>query len=87
MEVKISAEDFDNLWDASMKWGNDWKTKSDRFESGISYHWKYAYWFEMSYANLILAREYLKSIGRSFEITSDEAGGWVILTDYFKAWA
>lgn len=85
MQVKLDASDFNSLWDASMEWGQDWKLQASRFDNGISYNWKFAYWFEISYANLVLAREYLKSIGASFEITDDEAGGWVILTNYDHA--
>lgn len=85
MQVKIDSNDFNQLWDSSMEWGESWKFQADRFDDGISWHWKHAYFFELAYANLILAREYLKSIGVSFEITNDEAGGWVILTDYDHA--
>ena len=85
MQVKLDASDFNNLWDASMEWGQDWKLQASRFDNGISYNWKFGYWFEISYANLVLAREYLKSIGAAFEITNDEAGGWVILTNYDQA--
>ena len=82
MQVKMNADDFNNLYDAAMEWGESWRVQKDRFDSGISFFWKYAYFFDMAYANLILAREYLKDSGQSFEITSDEAGGWVILTNY-----
>jgi len=85
MQVKLNASDFNYLWDSSMAWGEDWKYQADRFDKGISYHWKHAYFFELSYANLVLAREYLRDTGISFEITNDEAGGWVILTDYDHA--
>ena len=85
MQVKLDAGDFNQLWDASMEWGESWKLQGDRFDNGISFHWKHAYWFELHYANLVLAREYLTSIGAPFEITNDEAGGWVILTDYDHA--
>ena len=85
MQVKLDAADFNSLWDLSMEWGQDWKSQSDRFDKGISYEWKFAYWFEVSYANLVLAREYLKSIGAPFEITNDEGSGWVILTNYDHA--
>jgi hypothetical protein len=82
MNITLKADDFTNLFDVWMGWGQDWKTQQDRFDKGISYEWKNAYWFEVFYSNLILAREYLKHVGHSFEITNDEAGGWVILTDY-----
>ena len=82
MDVKLTPEDFTNLWDQSMEWGTEWKSQSERFDSGISYYWKHAYFFEICYANFVLARSYLKAIGVSFEVTHDAAGGWVILTDY-----
>ena len=82
MQVTLTQEDFTNLWDQSMEWGNDWKVQAERFDSGISFHWQRAYFFEIAYANFILAKSYLQSIGVAFEVTHDAAGGWVILTDY-----
>jgi hypothetical protein len=36
----------------------------------------------MSYANLLFAKLYLDEKGYDYEVASDEAGGWVILTNY-----
>jgi hypothetical protein len=82
LEVRLTAEDFTNLWEQSMDWGVEWKSQAERFDNGISFHWQKAYFFELCYANFVLARTYLKGIGVSFEVTNDAAGGWVILTDY-----
>jgi len=78
----IRNEDFDRLWDTSMEWGSDWAAQDGRFDPPVSYGWKRAYWFELSYANLMFARMFLDIQGHPYEIASDEAGGWVLLTDY-----
>jgi hypothetical protein len=80
--MKLTNEDFDRLWDASMGWGDEWRDKADRFDPLVSFKWLQAYWFEMSYANLLFAKLYLDEKGYDYEIASDEAGGWVILTNY-----
>jgi len=79
----ITENDFANLFDVGAEWGIHWREQVDRFESGISYTaWKYAYWFEMSYPAFMMAREFLNSRNYAYAVTSDEAGGWVILTNY-----
>ena len=78
--MKLTRIDFDNLWDNSMEWGGEWEIQSDRFNPNISYGWKRAYWFD-TYANLLLARTYLSDNNYEFQYTSDETGGWVLLTD------
>ena len=80
--MRLTNEDFDRLWDTSMEWGSEWRAHDGRFEPPVSYEWKQAYWFEMSYANLLFAKLYLDEKGYDYEIASDEAGGWVILTNY-----
>ena len=80
--MKLTNEDFDRLWDTSMGWGSEWRAQDGRFDPPVSYEWKQAYWFEMSYANLLFAKLYLDEKGYDYEIASDEAGGWVILTNY-----
>ena len=80
--MKLTNEDFDRLWDTSMEWGSEWRAHDGRFDPPVSYEWKQAYWFEMSYANLLFAKLYLDEKGYDYEVASDEAGGWVILTNY-----
>jgi hypothetical protein len=65
-----------------MGWGSEWRAHDGRFDPPVSYEWKQAYWFEMSYANLLFAKLYLDEKGYDYEVASDEAGGWVILTNY-----
>ena len=81
MTLKLSEQDFENLWDSSMEWGGEWEIQWERFTPTVSYGWKRAYWFD-SYASLILARTFLKENENDFQFASDEAGGWVLLTDY-----
>ena len=80
--MKLTNEDFDRLWATSMEWGSEWRAHDGRFDPPVSYEWKQAYWFEMSYANLLFAKLYLDEKGYDYEIASDEAGGWVMLTNY-----
>jgi hypothetical protein len=37
MNITLKADDFTNLFDVWMGWGQDWKTRQDRFDKGISY--------------------------------------------------
>ena len=78
--MKLTRIDFDNLWDNSMEWGGEWEIQSNRFNPTVSYGWKRAYWFD-TYASFVLARTYLSESNQEFQYTSDEAGGWVLLTD------
>jgi hypothetical protein len=80
--MKLTKQDFEMLWDTSMEWGQEWKAQEGRFEPPVSYEWLRAYWFELSYANLLMARVFLEANEYEYEVASDEAGGWVLLTDY-----
>ena len=85
MNLMLTERDFDRLWDTSMAWGNHWRAQDGRFDPPVSYEWKQAYWFEVAYANFLLACSYLEEQGIKYETASDEAGGWVILTDYVSS--
>ena len=79
----LTKNDFSNLFDVAMEWGGHWKAQADRFEPGISFNaWQWAYWFEINYAAFLLAKDFLESNGYGYTTTTDEAGGWVILTNY-----
>lgn len=80
--MKMNEGDFDRLWDTSMAWGREWLAQDGRFDPPVSYDWKQAYWFELSYSNLIFAKSFLEDKGYDYEVAADEAGGWVILTNY-----
>lgn len=81
--MKLSEQDFDRLWDTSMQWqGVGWEAQEGRFDPPVSYEWARAYWFELAYANLVMAKDFLDSKGEGYEVSSDEAGGWVLLTNY-----
>jgi len=80
IEIDITAADFERLWVNSMKWrGIDWEDQAARFVPRPDFTWTYAYWFD-EYAALKLAEGFLTS--DECRIHSDEAGGWVILTNY-----
>lgn len=83
MNLLMTETDFDRLWDTSMEWeGNGWEAQDGRFSPPISYKWKRAYWFELAYANFLLACSYLEDQGHKYETAEDDAGGWIIVTNY-----
>jgi hypothetical protein len=83
MNLLLTEQDFDRLWDTSMEWqGAGWEAQDGRFSPPISYRWKRAYWFELAYANFVIACSYLEEQGHKYETAEDEAGGWVIVTNY-----
>ena len=83
MNLLMTERDFDRLWDTSMEWeGNGWEAQDGRFSPPVSFRWKRAYWFELAYANFILACAYLEEQGQKYETAEDDAGGWIIVTNY-----
>ena len=86
MELLMTAKDFDRLWDTSMEWqGQGWESQDGRFSPPVSFKWKRAYWFELAYANFLLACSFLEEQGHKYETAEDDAGGWIIVTDYESA--
>ena len=85
IQIDLKAADFEQLWNNSMEWVNqDWQKQEDRFDPSPLFSWKYAYWFD-NYASLKMAEAYLNGVGSArglSEVHSDEAGGWVLLTNY-----
>lgn len=89
--LELTQHDFEHLTTTSMRWGKDWKVKTDRFEpvipdSQISFAWNFAHWVD-TYADYILAAAFLKSIAEAHEAAFDiGTGEVVILTDYAGSW-
>ena len=85
IQIDINAADFEQLWSNSMQWrGQDWEKQADRFNPMPLFTWKFAYWFD-NYSSLKIAQAFLNSVGSmqgSSKIHSDDAGGWVLLTNY-----
>jgi hypothetical protein len=82
LTITLNAEDFENLWDSSMAWsGNDWELQDKRFEPQPKYDWKYSYWFD-SYSALLIARDFLTNQNCPSTTHADNAGGWVLLTNF-----
>jgi hypothetical protein len=80
IEIDLTAADFERLWVNSMRWqGINWEEQAARFDPLPEFSWTYAYWFD-EYAALKMAEGFLSADQCS--IHSDEAGGWVILTNY-----
>jgi len=95
--LRINGDDFDRLTLNSMRWSaSDWYDQADRFETTsrgeeINWGWTYAYWVGDAWANVILARVYLESIGEPYQVLWDMVENpdpsWVILTNYTaEAW-
>jgi len=82
VNLLMTEKDFDRLWDTSMAWGNHWRAQDGRFSPPVSFRWKRAYWFELAYANFLLACSYLEEQGHKYETAEDDAGGWIIVTNY-----
>ena len=87
--IELCRDDFVRLGENSMLWGGDdgWRDQQEGFHplnddhGGINWDAKYAHWFTDA-ASMILARAYLGGIGESHQVLTDEAGGYVITTDY-----
>jgi hypothetical protein len=80
IQIDLTAADFERLWDNSMKWHDyNWQDQAERFEPRPDFNWQYAYWFD-NYAALKMAEGFLTT--DECKIHSDEAGGWVLLTNY-----
>ncbi|MEV4575967.1 hypothetical protein AB0K16_22245 [Nonomuraea jabiensis] len=99
--INMTQADFDLLCSNGMHWaGTDWKAQAERFENTSkgyqeppSWSWKYAYWLEDRWADVMMARSFLEAQGATYEVLFDLAGGvelpnghntgaFVILTDF-----
>ena len=90
LEIKLDAFGFENLWYNSMAWagyGDDWKKQNERFigADSLTYDWTWAYWFT-DWVDIVIAGAFLESCNEKFSVYSDEAGGYVILTNYASPW-
>jgi hypothetical protein len=82
VEIELSPEGFEHMWDNSMLWDEgDWASQDGRFIPMPDYKWDYAYFCE-EYVNAVICMGYLKAIGEPASLHSDEAGGWLIVTNY-----
>ena len=80
IEIEMTAEDFDRLWVNKMQWQEyDWESQADRFTPTPEFTWNWAYWFD-DYASLKMAEAFITVDDCS--VHSDEAGGWILLTNY-----
>jgi hypothetical protein len=82
VEIELDALGFEHLWDQSMAWaGTDWAAQDGRFEPMPNYTDKWSYFFE-NYLHAVIALGFLKGVGEKATLHSDEAGGWLIVTNY-----
>ena len=84
VEIELDATGFESMWDNSMAWqgyNEDWKAQDGRFDPMPSYNFNWAYFYD-NYLNAVVGMGFLKAIGESATLHSDEAGGWLIVTNY-----
>ena len=81
--MKISAKDFEHLFDAAMEWDSaTWEDQMNRFDFIEIPAKGYIYWVE-EYYNLILCREFLAQAGFTFIYSFDEATEqWAFISNY-----
>jgi hypothetical protein len=93
--VEMTSEDFTCLWEQAMAWAGyeaEWaqQLQAGRFEiagdpegRAPSLLWKHAYWVDGGYADVVLARAYLRARGEGCVLARDlTEQQWVVLTDY-----
>jgi hypothetical protein len=82
VEIELDAQGFENLFEQSMAWaGQDWPAQDGRFEPAPSYDFKWAYFYDR-YIDALISLSFLNTIGEKATIHSDEATGWLIITNY-----
>jgi len=88
--LEIDDQDFWRLYETRMFWcggPDNWPAQSNRFTptnlaESIDWNYRNAYWMG-EYANVILARAYLVSVGHEYQVLwDDETNSYVILTDF-----
>lgn len=92
IQLEMGSDDFDHLCNKSTHWaGTEFHDHPERFEHATKpyttppqWNWKMAYWVGDSWAHVILARAFLKSVGEDCEVVWDQAGQpeFVVLTNY-----
>jgi hypothetical protein len=82
IQIDLDEQGFEHLWNNSMAWdGNVWAIQEDRFDPKPEFSWKFAYWFD-SYVSLKMGEAYLTAVNEDYSIHSDEAGDWLLLTNF-----
>lgn len=83
--LKVSVDEFQNLYTTSMNWsGIDWRAADGRFEPMPDYRkWDRAYWFD-SAVNLLVAKAFLDAINVEYSQHIDNVDhfGFVLLTNF-----
>ena len=82
--MNVTEQDFENLYETSMKWGPDWSDQQHRFECDeeIFYDWSHAYWFD-NYANVMWAKKFLIQAKTDWQLIFDtHTEQWMLVTTY-----
>ena len=81
--MKLTNEDFINLFHCAMAWGEDWKEQAERFEpTAKEFRFQWVYWFD-NYSALLFAKLFLEQDGWQSETLFDEdLEQWIVLTNY-----
>jgi hypothetical protein len=89
MTYELTENDFEQLSNTSMKWGQSWKEQDDRFEvmhsdSAIDYSFEMAYWVGKEYTNVIFAKMFLTKHCCTYQVLWDLCGDcqYLITTNY-----
>ena len=91
MTYELTENDFEQLSNTSMKWGQSWKEQDDRFEimhsdSDIDYNFEMAYWVGKEYTNVIFAKMFLTKHCYTYQVLWDLCaygdGQYLIITNY-----
>jgi hypothetical protein len=84
VQIELDEHGFEHMWDNSMAWNGyseDWQVQDGRFSPKPDWTFTWAYFYD-NYINAMLGMSYLKAIDELATMHSDEAGGWLIVTNY-----
>jgi hypothetical protein len=91
--MKLTAQDFERLYETSMLWHEDFNQDPLRFDGLFKDGYepeadKHAiFWFE-DYAHCLMAQMYLEQIDADYVVVCDEAmAQWTIVSTYQANWA
>jgi hypothetical protein len=91
--MKLTALDFERLYETSMPWHTDFNADPLRFDGLFKEGYEpqadkhVIFWFE-NYASCLLATQYLDQVKEDYVVASDEAMcQWTIVSTYQASWA
>jgi hypothetical protein len=95
MNITMTGDDFDALFENAGEWRDVGPEQSDRFShphthvnTAPSWDWEMAYWVGTDWLRVMFLRTFLADHGEDFDVLSDNyhdgpfPGGYVIVTNY-----